>query len=195
MIKKLKKVFFQPHGDLCVSTAIKNVIDSQFEPQSISLNKINSLCRYNGKYGSGIALDLLKEYLEPPLKKLKIQYNEGENLNIDFLADLLSKGIYPIICFHIKDYNQWKKNTHIVVEADSEVNYHVLIVVGVDKPNEKIFLFDTLRDKYKKYENDNDTYDELSFTIFYRYWAKEGLFYPAIWFTPIIDKKQKKLNV
>ena len=106
-----------------------------------------------------------------------------ENANIAFLHNLRQQGIFPLVIFHLKDYNKWKKNRSTKVSGDDEPNFHVLIVVDIDKKNEKILLYDTLKDKFRKIKTEQDNYDEMSFQDFYNYWTKKDLVYPVIWFS------------
>ena len=167
----LKKYSFQPRLDMCVSTCLKIVCDNQFD-DAISIRQFNLWCNYEGKSGGGIAIDRLKEYLYPKLIQKRIVYNDKENVNIDFLYNLRKIGIYPIVIFHLRDYNEWKKKGGIQVLGDDEPNYHNLIVVDIDKDKQKILLFDTMYDKYRKKENDEDIYDEISYHDLYKYWAQ-----------------------
>ena len=145
-------------------------------------------------------LEKLKGYLSPKLDQLGVDYNEKEHANIDFLHKLRTQGMLPLVVFHLRDYNKWKKKTRITVLSDDEPNFHVLMVVDIDKANEKIWLYDTLPDKFRKIKTERDNYDEISFQEFYAYWVHEDLVYPVIWLSKQeksnqkIDKTQKKLN-
>ena len=191
----LKTIQFQPRLDMCVSTCLKIICDNQFSQIRISIKQFNLWCKYEGKFGGGVPLDKLREYLTPKLTDMKIDYNEKENINIDFLYKLREEGIYPLVVFHLRDYNKWKKNTKIEVFSDDEPNYHVLIVVDIDKEKQTLKVFDPLYDKYRKRkqeEPDNEgNYDEISYQNFYNYWTKEELIYPVIW---LIKKEKQKVN-
>lgn len=196
----LKKIQFQPRLDMCVSTCLKIICDNQFSHISISIKQFNLWCKYEGKFGGGIPLEKLREYLVSRLLEKKIVYNEKENANIDFLYSLRKEGIYPLVVFHLIDYNKWKKKTKIEVYSDDEPNYHILIVVDIDKEREIIKVFDSLYDKYRKRESEEDNYDEISFQDFYKYWTNKELIYPVIWLTKKekkqkIDKEQKTLTL
>ncbi len=194
-----KQPTFQPERAMCVSTAIKNVLDNQFTQNALGLKEINKLCKYDGIYQGGIPLEMLPDFLAKPLNILNIIYNFKENNKIDDLYDLLSQGIYPIVVFHLKDYNQWHNKRQTEVIGDNEPNYHVLIIVGIDKENQKILLFDTIHNKYKNYNDLNNIYDEISFVKFLEYWVHKELIYPCIWFSPKknkpeVSKNQKKIG-
>ena len=176
------------------------MFDNQFTHVTLPLHKFNSWCKYEGKYGGGIPLEKLKRYLSPKLDELNVDYNEKEHVNIDFLHKLRTQGIFPLVVFHLKDYNKWKKKTRITVLSDDEPNLHVLIVVDIDKANEKILLYDTLHDKFRKIKTERDNYDEISFQELYDSWTHKDLVYPVIWLSKQensnqkVDKIQKKLN-
>ena len=197
---KPKTYWKQPIKDMCVSTSLKVMFDNQFTSGTLSLSKLNSWCKYEGKYGGGIPLEKLKGYLSPKLNESSVDYNEKEHANIDLLYKLRTKGIFPLVVFHLKDYNKWKKKTGITVLSDDEPNFHVLIVVDIDKANEKILLYDTLDDKFRNIKTEHDNYDRISFQNFYACWTHKDLVYPVIWLSKQeksnqkIDKTQKKLN-
>ncbi len=194
----LSKKTWQPSSDMCVSASFKVMCDNQFGSTKISLSTLNKWCKYEGKYGGGIPLSKLREYLTPKLAQLGIIYNEDEQKNIDFLYNLRQEGIYPLVVFHLRDYNEWKKRGNIEVFSDGEPNLHVLIVVDIDKENEKIKIFDCWLDKYRIKNSEDDDYDELSFRDFYSYWSDEGLIYPVFWLSQQaaqkINKHQSRLR-
>lgn len=187
-----KRPTFQHERAMCVSTAIKNVLDNQFPQLDLGLKQINKLCKYEGKYQDGIALELLQELLLKPLSELNVIYNIKEHNTIDDLYNLLNQGIYPIIAFHLKDYNEWQSKKFTEVIGDNEPNYHVLVVIGIDKENQKIKLFNTIYNKFRDYGDLTNMYDEISFVKFSQYWVHSELIYPCIWFE---SKKSKKEQV
>ena len=76
----------------------------------------------------------------------------------------------------------------------------VLVVIGIDKENQKIKLFNTIHNKFKDYTDLINMYDEISFVKFSQYWVHSELIYPCIWFEPKkskkeqVSKNQSKLN-
>ena len=184
-----KQPFWQPNDDMCVTTAIKNVIDNQFNVP-FPLSEANKLCKYNGKCRWGIAIDNLEIRLTKILKKMNIKYNWKEQLKIDDLYNLLEKGIYPIVIFHLSKYNKWAgKDDLREVSGDGELNLHFLIIVGIDKDSQKITIFDTLRNKFINYGAGN-LYKKIVFVKFLEAWVHKEFTYPAIWFSKI-DKNGK----
>ena len=167
-----KKPFVQPACDMCLTTAVKIAVDNQFT-KGFSLKDINKSVRYEGKYQFGVSLDnFFEQNLDKLLNKLDIKCNFRENLKIDDLFKLLEQGTYPIVLFPLSKYNEWKKQTdEREVIGDDEPNLHALIVVGIDKEKETIQLFDTIPNKFKKYDNLSNLYDEISFFKFLSMWA------------------------
>ena len=66
-----KSLQHQRRPDMCLPTAIKIVIDEQFEDLNISLKNINRWSGYDGKFGTGTSIDLLEEQLKPKTKLMK----------------------------------------------------------------------------------------------------------------------------
>lgn len=192
VFKDIKKLWTQPQPDQCVPTAIKTVLDNQFSQLNIpSLSSIGRMCQYRNAYGAPI--DKIKGNLKQ-LESMGIQFHEKEEANIDFLKGLLEQGIFPMILFHLKDYNKWKRGS-VVVEGDDEIDFHMIIVVEVNPQKQEIRVFDTIHDRYKNYKN-HEKYDTIIYQKVYSLWTSEDLIYPVFWFTELPKpgkKTQKRL--
>lgn len=187
-----KKPFFQPARDMCLTTAVKNVIDNQFNI-NLSLSAINKSCKYEGKYQWGVAIDnFLEQNINKILERVAIKYNFRENQKIEDLFQLLeTEKAYPIIFFPLSKSNEWTENTSLrEVSGDNEPNLHALIIVGIDKENETIQMFDTIHNKFREYSDLNSIYDEISFVKFLQYWLHSSLVFPAIWFLKKVKDKK-----
>jgi len=186
-----KKPFTQPTRDMCLTTAIKIVIDNQFA-RNLSLKDINNSCKYEGKYQYGVGIDnFLEQNLNKMLNKIGIMYHFKENLKIDDLFKLLEEGIYPIILFPLSKYNEWSEiKGEREVSEDGGTNTHALIIVGIDKEEEKIKMFDTVPNKFKNYDDLINIYNEISFVKFLSFWLHENLIFPTLWFTNIIKRRK-----
>lgn len=185
-----RKPIFQHERAMCVGTAIKNVLDNQFPKSTLPLKEINRLCKYEGKYQTGVAIDGLRELLSEPLKKININFHFKENATRKDLFNLLEQGCYPIVAFHLRDYNEWQSNEETEVIGDDEPTLHVLVVVGVDEEKQIIKLFNTIHNKYKDYSNLNEMYEEISFVRFNQCWVHSELIYPCFWFSSNQKVKQ-----
>lgn len=187
-----KKPFFQPTEDMCVTAAIKNVIDNQFNT-IFPLSEANKLCKYSGKYRWGIAIDNLEQRLSKVLEKMKIKYNKQEKLKLDNLFELLKRGIYPIVIFPLAKYNEWMENDYSrEVFGDDEPSLHFLIIVGIDKEKKEILVFDTIKNKFVEYNDLKRMYRKINYVKFLQFWVHEDLVYPAIWFSKISPTKKLK---
>lgn len=196
VFKKLQKRWTQPEPLQCVPTAIKTVLTNQFPHLKVpSLKDIGKMCQYRQIYGVSI------ERLELNMKKLEkigIKFHLKEESNINQLKELLENNKYPLVLFHLKDYNSWKDYS-IEVETDDEISFHMVIVVGVNPQKKEVKVFDTLYHKYKNYKS-SEIYDKINFQKFYKLWTTEELIYPVFWFSEIPkipkkgEKEQKRVN-
>ena len=138
VFKEIKKEWTQPQPDQCVPTVIKTALDNQFAHLNIpSLSSIGSMCQYRNAYG--VPIDRLKTNLKQ-LENMGIQFNEKEDANIDFLKSLLDQGSFPLILFHLRDYNKGKKGS-IEVDDDGEIDFHMVIIVGIDPQKQEVKVF------------------------------------------------------
>ncbi|RLG15066.1 MAG: hypothetical protein DRN71_02245 [Candidatus Nanohalarchaeota archaeon] len=189
IIELKKTLTFQPEIDMCVSSCIKNVLDSQFHSKRYSLKKINKCLRYINCLGVGLdSINNLNELLNKD--KIYVFQKDEESNNIKSIERLIERKIYPIVIFPLKDYEKWKNDKTRVYSDGDENTYHFLVVVGIDRKDEIVYVFDPIKNKYRDY--DKEPYDKITFSKFYNVWVhEEDILYPIIWF----ERKNDNLNI
>ncbi len=195
----------QPEANYCTLACIRMILKSY--GFSVKYNKLKeelstTLMGTPINYNDQLIGDrLTAKILSPTNKKINARTEILNKEWEDRIIDLIKAEIYPIAHLRLYPLPTKVKYNFGCVEITNESWGHDVIVLKVDKENEKIYFLDPLcdanngMDNKRCYNSENLPETYISISKFGKYFLNEGARYITIIYNKEINKNYKNLKI